>query len=204
MAILFLKGLLFGFLLAATVGPMWVLCFRRTIEHGALAGFVSGMGIAVADGLYGAVAAFGLTAISGFLLGQSFWLGLIGGVFLLYLGIKCLFARPVQMREDRQEKKSLSTTFLSTLGLTLANPPTILAFVAIFAGLGLVSSSDYGAASLVVLGVFLGSASWWIVLAAGAGWLRDRIGPALFRAINVISGLTILGFAVWQLVAVLR
>jgi len=201
--ILFLKGLAFGFLLAATVGPMWVLCFRRTVEQGALAGFISGMGIAVADGLYGAVAAFGLTAISGFLLGQRFWLGLIGGLFLLYLGIQCLIAKPVLLLENRQEKTRLSKAFLSTLGLTLANPPTILAFVAIFAGLGLVSSADYGAASLVVLGVFLGSASWWLILAAGAGWLRGRIGPGLFRAINIVSGLTILGFAVWQLAAIL-
>jgi len=201
---LFAKGLAFGFLLAATVGPMWVLCFRRTVEQGALAGFVSGMGIAVADGLYGAVAAFGLTAVSGFLLGQRFWLGLIGGVFLLYLGIKCLTAKPVPVREDQEAKTGLGRAFLSTLGLTLANPPTILAFAAIFAGLGLASGSDYVAASLVVLGVFLGSASWWVVLAAGAGWLRSRIGPALFRAINIVSGLSILGFAIWQLAAVLR
>ena len=142
----FAKGLLFGFLLAATVGPMWVLCFRRTVAEGALAGFVSGMGIAVADGLYGAVAAFGLTAVSGFLLGQRFWLGLIGGVFLLYLGIKCLTAKPVPVQENQEAKTSLGQAFLSTLGLTLANPPTILAFAAIFAGLGLVTS-DYGAAS---------------------------------------------------------
>jgi threonine/homoserine/homoserine lactone efflux protein len=182
--VLFVKGLLFGFLLAATVGPMWVLCFRRTVAHGA-------------------VAAFGLTAVSGFLLGQRFWLGLIGGVFLLYLGIKCLTAKPVPVQENQEAKTSLGQAFLSTLGLTLANPPTILAFAAIFAGLGLVTS-DYGAASLVVLGVFLGSASWWLVLAAGAGWLRGRIGPAPFRAINIVSGLSILGFAIWQLAQVLR
>src|SRR5258705_13973259 len=102
MTFLFLKGLAFGFVLAATVGPMWVLCFRRTIEQGALAGLASGMGIAVADGLYGAVAAFGLTAISGFLLGQGFWLGLIGGVFLLYLGVKCLSAKPVLPRWNKE------------------------------------------------------------------------------------------------------
>ena len=91
---LFLKGLAFGFLLAATVGPMWVLCFRRTVASGALAGIVSGLGIAVADGFYGAVAAFGLTAISGFLLGYSFWLGLAGAAFLVYLGVKTLLAHP--------------------------------------------------------------------------------------------------------------
>jgi threonine/homoserine/homoserine lactone efflux protein len=199
MTALFLKGLAFGFLLAATVGPMWVLCFRRTLAQGVLAGFISGMGIAVADGFYGAVAAFGLTAVSGFLLGLRFWLGLVGGVFLLYLGIKSLAAKPVPLQEDRREKTNLPRAFLSTLGLTLANPPTILAFAAIFAGLGLISGSDYAAASLVVLGVFLGSASWWLILAAGAGWLRGRIGPRLLRAINVVSGLSILGIAAWQL-----
>ena len=200
--ILFAKGLLFGFLLAATVGPMWVLCFRRTLAQGPLAGFVSGMGIAVADGLYGAVAAFGLTAVSGFLLRHSYWIGLVGGVFLVYLGLKTLLARPAAEAAETNPS-GLLQGFLSTLGLTLANPPTILAFVAIFAGLGLVAS-DYGTAGLVVLGVFLGSASWWIILAAGAGWLRGRIGPRLFRGINVVSGVTILGFAVWQLAAVLR
>jgi threonine/homoserine/homoserine lactone efflux protein len=200
--ILFLKGLLFGFLLAATVGPMWVLCFRRTLAHGALAGFVSGMGIAVADGLYGAVAAFGLTAVSGFLLQHRFWISLAGGAFLVYLGITILISNPT-INDRELPKVSHSKAFFSTLGLTLANPPTILAFAAIFAGLGLVAS-DYLTASLVVLGVFLGSASWWILLAAGAGWLRGRVGPTLFRAINILSGLTILGFAAWQLVAVLR
>ena len=200
---LFAKGLLFGFLLAATVGPMWVLCFRRTVARGALAGFVSGMGIAVADGLYGAVAAFGLTAVSGFLLQYSFWIGLAGAVFLVYLGVKILIAKPVLDREPQPEVGH-AQAFLSTLGLTLANPPTILAFAAVFAGLGLASSNDYGAASLVVLGVFLGSASWWVVLAAGAGWLRGRIGPGLIRGINIVSGLGILGFAAWQLAQLLR
>lgn len=198
----FLKGLLFGFLLAATVGPMWVLCFRRTVAQGALAGFVSGMGIAVADGLYGAVAAFGLTAVSGFLLQHRFWIGLVGGVFLLYLGIRTLLSRP-EMGATSANSVGLARGFLSTLGLTLANPPTILAFAAIFAGLGLVAN-DYATAATVVVGVFLGSASWWILLAAGAGWLRGRIGPALFRAINVVSGLSILAFAAWQLAAILR
>jgi threonine/homoserine/homoserine lactone efflux protein len=202
MAVLFLKGLAFGFLLAATVGPMWLLCFRRTVAHGALAGFVSGMGIAVADGLYGAVAAFGLSAISGFLLQHRFWIGMAGSAFLLYLGIKILVASRVPVREKPQEITSLGQAFVSTFGLTLANPPTILAFAAIFAGLGLVSE-DYASAALVVLGVFLGSAAWWVILAAGAGWLRDRVGPSLFRAVNVVSGLSILAFAAWQLTAIL-
>jgi threonine/homoserine/homoserine lactone efflux protein len=199
----FVKGLAFGFVLAATVGPMWVLCFRRTVAYGALTGFVSGMGIAVADGLYGAVAAFGLTAISGFLLRYSFWIGLVGGVFLVYLGIKTLFSRP-SANGETAKPASLAQAFLSTLGLTLANPPTILAFVAIFAGLGLSASTDYALAAMIVAGVFLGSAGWWMVLAAMGGALRDRLGQRLLRAINLVSGISILGFAAWQFAQLLR
>lgn len=200
---LFLKGLAFGFILAATVGPMWVLCLRRTLAHGAAVGFASGMGIAVADGLYGAVAAFGLTAVSGLLLAHSFWIGLAGAAFLLYLGVKALLARPSTERND-EEKRGVPAAFLSTLGLTLTNPPTILAFAAIFAGLGLVSSANYGAAALIVLGVFLGSAGWWVILAAGAGRLRSRIRPVHLRAVNIVSGIAILAFAAWQVAALFR
>jgi threonine/homoserine/homoserine lactone efflux protein len=122
----------------------------------------------------------------------------VGSVFLLYLGVKTLLSKP-EIHDKTEPNISHSSAFLSTLGLTLANPPTILAFAAIFAGLGLVSDADYATASLIVAGVFLGSASWWIILAAGAGWLRGRMGPGLVRAINVVSGVSILGFAAWQL-----
>ncbi len=199
---LFLKALVFGFLLAASVGPLWILCFRRTLAQGPLAGFASGMGVAIADSLYGAVAAFGLTAVSGFLLRHAFWIGLAGGVFLVYLGVKALLARP-SLEGGNEPRIGAAQAFLSTLALTLANPPTIVAFAAIFAGLGLVTS-DYAAAARVVLAVFLGSAAWWIVLVAATGWLRGRIGPRQLRAISVVSGLSILGFAAWQFAAILR
>jgi|SRR5579859_7936839 len=199
MTALFLKGLAFGFVLAATVGPMWMLCFRRTIVSGALAGFVSGMGIAVADGIYGAIAAFGLAAVSGFLRAQRFWLGLVGGAFLVFLGIRALVANPSAAGDSAAANPGLPRAFVSMLALTLANPPTILAFAAIFAGLGLGAHAGYAAAAIVVLGVFLGSASWWIILALCAGRLRARLGAGLLRAINVVSGLVILGFALWQL-----
>ena len=198
-----LKGLAFGFLLAATVGPMWVLCLRRTLASGALAGLVSGMGIAVADGFYGAVAAFGLTAISGFLLAHAFWIGLAGAAFLLYLGVKTLTAKP-DFSETEEKPLSLAAAFLSTLGLTLTNPPTILAFAAIFAGLGLASTSDYTAAAVIVAAVFLGSAVWWVILALGANRLRRHLGPRLFRAINIVSGVSILGFAAWQIAVLFK
>jgi threonine/homoserine/homoserine lactone efflux protein len=183
---------------------MWVLCFRRTVASGALTGFVSGMGIAVADGFYGAVAAFGLTAVSGFLLGQSFWIGLVGSGFLLFLGLKALLAQPEDLSAAKPDGSGLARAFLSTLGLTLTNPPTILAFAAIFAGLGLASNADYGAAALIVLGVFLGSAAWWVILAFAAGRMRGRIGPGLARGVNIVSGITILGFAAWQLAVLFR
>ncbi len=198
-----LKGLAFGFILAATVGPMWVLCLRRTLASGALVGLASGLGIALADGFYGAVAAFGLTAISGFLLAQAFWIGLVGAVFLVYLGIKTLTASPV-IEEKAEAALSLPSAFLSTLGLTLTNPPTILAFAAIFAGLGLASTSDYAAAAAIVAAVFLGSAAWWVILALGASRLRRFMGPRLFRAINLVSGISILGFAAWQAAVLFR
>jgi len=200
---LLLKGLVFGFLLAATVGPMWILVLRRTLAAGPLVGLASGMGIAVADGFYGAVAAFGLTAISGFLLAHAFWIGLVGAVFLIYLGLRTLLA-PAPIEKKDESPLSLPAAFLSTLGLTLTNPPTILAFAAIFAGLGLAASADYGAAALIVVAVFAGSAGWWVILALGAGKLRGRLGPRLFRAINIVSGISILGFAAWQIAVLFR
>jgi len=199
MTVLFLKGLAFGFVLAATVGPMWLLCFRRTVASGALAGLLTGLGIAVGDTIYGALAAFGLTAASGLLQAHRLWLGLAGSAFLAYLGVQALTSTPALPGSAAIEKTSLARAFLSTLGLTLANPPTILAFAAIFAGLGLVQSASYIAAALVTLGVFLGSASWWLILAAAAGRLHGRLGPRPMRALNVMSGVSILGFAAWQL-----
>ena len=194
----FLKGLAFGFLLAATVGPMWILCFRRTLAHGRLFGFVSGMGVATADALYGSMAAFGLTAVSGFLLAQKFWLAAIGGAFLCWLGAKTLLSHPGDRPAD-VPAGSLAVAYTSTFALTLTNPATILAFVAIFAGLGLAASTSYAEAALVVLGVVIGSAFWWTVLAVGAGWLRKRAGPRLLRAINIVAGVSISAFGIHTL-----
>ncbi len=194
----FLKGLAFGFLLAATVGPMWILCFRRTLAHGRLFGFVSGMGVATADALYGSMAAFGLTAVSGFLLAQKFWLAAIGGAFLCWLGAKTLLSHPGDRPAD-VPAGSLAVAYTSTFALTLTNPATILAFVAIFAGLGLAASTSYAEAALVVLGVVIGSAFWWTVLAVGAGLLRKRAGPRLLRTINIVAGVSILAFGIHTL-----
>jgi threonine/homoserine/homoserine lactone efflux protein len=132
-----LQGVLLGFSIAAPVGPIGVLCIRRTLADGRLTGFVSGLGAATADMFYGAVAAFGLTAVREFLVGGQFWLHLLGGLFLLYLGIRTFFARPAEKAAATESKRGLFSAYLSTLGLTLANPATIISFTVIFAGLRL-------------------------------------------------------------------
>ena len=202
------KGLAFGFLLAATVGPMWSLCLRRTLAHGRLYGFVSGLGVASADAIYGFIAAFGLTAVSGFLLAQQFWFSLLGGGFLVWMGAGILRSaqRPAALSATEAAARGasgLAAAYGSTLALTLTNPATILAFVAIFAGLGLAQNASYAEATLVVAGVAIGSCAWWLLLTLGAGWLRARLhgprGPALLRAINIFAGASILAFGAVQL-----
>ena len=156
---MFLKRLIIGFAIAAPVGPIGVLCIRRTLAEGRTTGFVSGLGAATADAMYGATAAFGLTLITDFLLGGASWLRLVGGVFLLYLGIKTFLARPAEKAAETRGG-GLLRAYSSTLFLTLTNPTTILSFVAVFAGLRLVGGAGGFTAAVLVLGVFLGSAAW--------------------------------------------
>jgi threonine/homoserine/homoserine lactone efflux protein len=196
---IFLQGLLLGFSIAAPVGPIGVLCIRRTLAEGRAVGLASGLGAAAADAAYGLVAAFGLTAISSVLVGQRFWLGLLGGLFLLYLGARTLLARPAEQPAHAASGRGLVGAFLSTLALTLTNPMTILSFVAIFAGLGVAAGADYGAA-LLVGGVFLGSAAWWLTLSLLVGALRSRFDARAMLWVNRLSGVIILGFglvALW-------
>lgn len=195
---LFLEGLLIGFSIAAPVGPIGVLCIRRSLAGGALRGLASGLGAATADAAYGFVAAFGLTAVSGFLVRQQFALGLVGGGFLCFLGVRTFLSAPAAGAVS-QKSGSLSASYASTLALTLANPATILSFAAVFAGLGLGSADDYFSAGRMVAGVFLGSAAWWVILSSGAGLLRSRVDDRWMRAINRLSGSVLFGFGVYAL-----
>jgi threonine/homoserine/homoserine lactone efflux protein len=188
-----LRGLLIGLSIAAPVGPIGVLCIRRTLSSGRLVGFVSGLGAASADATYGAVAAFGLTAISSLLIGARPWIHLLGGVFLCYLGARTFLSAPAE-RAARTDGRGLPGAYASTLGLTLTNPATILSFAAIFAGLGIAQGSGYGPAAWLVLGVFIGSASWWLLLSNAIGLLRARIGPRQLRWVNRVSGVILLAF----------
>ena len=194
-----------GFSIAAPVGPIGLLCIRRSLADGRLAGFVSGLGAATADALYGVVAALGLTAITSVLLDHRTLLQLGGGVFLLYLGLATLRGKPHEANRAETPLRAakaanLSAAYFSLVGLTLANPMTILSFVGIFAGLD-TGAKGGGAlpACWLVLGVFLGSAAWWLLLSCAAGWLGHRLSHGGLRAINFTSGLVIAGFGAWQL-----
>ena len=191
-----LKGIIIGFSIAAPVGPIGVLCIRRTLADGRLAGLISGLGAATADLFYGCVAAFGLTFISQFLIDQEQWLRLVGGLFLLYLGIKTFLAKD-DGQEIEQKKGGLLNAYFTTFFLTLTNPLTILSFMAIFAGLGIVNTAgDYLSAFILVAGVFTGSAMWWLLLSAGASFFQKKIDAQGLAWINRISGaiITIFGF----------
>jgi threonine/homoserine/homoserine lactone efflux protein len=189
-----LKGLVIGFSIAAPVGPIGMLCLRRTLAEGRLVGFVSGLGAATADGMYGAIAAFGLTAVSGFLVGEQVWFRLVGGIFLLYLGAKTFFDRPSN-KHSASNTGSLLKAYASTLVLTISNPVTILAFAAVFAGLGVTAGGgNHTSAALLVAGVFLGSAVWWLMLSMGVGISRSRFNETGLRWVNRIAGAVIFGF----------
>jgi threonine/homoserine/homoserine lactone efflux protein len=191
-----LQGGIIGLSIAAPVGPIGVLCIRRTLAEGRLAGLVSGLGAATADAFYGSIAGFGLTAISGLLVSQQAWLRLVGGLFLCYLGVKTLLARPAQ-QAAAVPGRGLWQTYASTLFLTLTNPMTILSFAAIFAGLGLGGTyGDYASAAMLVLGVFLGSAAWWLLLSSSVGAFRTKFPAAGLLWVNRVSGVIILGFGV--------
>lgn len=200
---LLLRGLLIGFSIAAPVGPIGALCIRRTLANGRAAGLVSGLGAASADAIYGCIAGFGLTFISSLLISQQLWLKLIGGAFLCYLGVRTLLARPAEQAASAAGAGLLGA-YASTFVLTLTNPTTILSFLAVFAGLGLASAAgDYGQAALLVLGVFVGSALWWLLLSGGVSLLRARLNAQALVWVNRASGLIILGFGIAALASLL-
>ncbi|HEX3049030.1 MAG TPA: LysE family transporter [Aggregatilineaceae bacterium] len=200
MALEFLiKGLVIGFSIAAPVGPIGVLCIRRTLAQGRWFGLVSGLGAASADAIYGSIAGFGLTVISQFLVDQQTAFRLIGGLFLCYLGLRTFRAHPVDHAAEARDS-GLCGAYFSTLGLTLTNPVTILSFAAIFAGLGIIDS--HFSALILVLGVFLGSASWWLLLSGLVSMFRVAFDPARLFLLNRLSGLILVIFGVLALVSI--
>jgi threonine/homoserine/homoserine lactone efflux protein len=196
-----LQGVLVGIIIAVPTGPVGVLCIRRTIFHGRLAGFASGLGAATADAIFGIIAAFGLSVISELLLDYQQWLRVGGAVFLLFLGITAFTSDPLEGTQNQRDPEDLITDFVSTFVLTITNPITILAFLAIFAGIGFSGAqATLGRAATLVLGVWIGSLLWWAALAFGAGAMRlsfDRRHLVWIHrgsgGILVFSGVALLG-----------
>lgn len=195
------RGFILGFTIAAAVGPISLLVIRRTLAEGRVVGLASGLGVATADGTYGAIAAFGLGAITEVLVDARPVLGLVGGLFLLWLAWTTARAEPHDPASAPVRRGGLAGAYLSILGLTLTNPMTILSFGALFAGLG-VAGDDLGGSALLTLGVFLGSCAWWVVLTTIVSAVRIRITTAWIRRINVGSGLVIGAFALVSIATV--
>lgn len=197
----FTKGVLLGFSIAAPVGPIGVLCIRRTLANGLVNGFLSGLGAATADGIYGLIAAFGITVISTFLLDNQVYLHLIGGLFLLRLGYLTFKTAPAGIASKEEDKTRLGS-YVSAFFLTLTNPMTIMSFAAVFAGLGgATTGGDYVLAALLVLGVFVGSMLWWLILSGTVNVLRTKFDSQKLIWINKISGFIIACFGVVSLIS---
>jgi len=189
------RGLLIGFTVALGVGPLSLLTIRRTLGHGRVYGLASGSGIAAADASYGAVAAFGLSAVTALLVGIRSSLALVGGAFLVLLGVRTILAPPADHAAPDRERPGLAGAAVSIYGLTMTNPMTILSFAAIFAGFGLAGGSPIEAV-LLVLGVFLGSMAWWLILTSIVAAFRSRLTPAILHAITRLSGVLLLLYGV--------
>lgn len=189
--IFFLKGIAIGFAMAVPVGPIGIMCIRKTLTEGKLHGMVIGLGAATADMFYASVAAFGLTFISDTLISQRFWIRLVGGALLLFLGVR-IFRKVPKDPKIRTENGSMLRSYLSTVFLTLTNPVTIFAFLAVFAALGLDSELKYFSASVLVAGVFIGSCLWFLILSSGTILFRNKLDLDGLRWVNKIAGILII------------
>ena len=194
--LLLLKGIIIGIAISAPVGPIGVLCIKRTFNNGRRSGFTSGLGAATADAIYGTIAAYGLTFISGFLISQEFWFRLVGGLILLFLGLKTFFSRPIEDIESTS-KQTLVSDYISTFFLTLTNPVTIIAFLAIFAASGLGSEVHKSSSpAIIVLGVITGSCLWWFSLSSGISLVKKHFQMNSLYLINKIAGTLLVIFAI--------
>ncbi len=194
-----IRGIVLGFSIAAPVGPIGVLCIQRTLSKGRLSGFVSGLGAASADAVYGAIAGFGITAVSSLLLDYRVGIRIGGGILLLYLGVQSFRGEPAETAVSSTDLQGFAGDYGSTFLLTITNPVTIIAFVGIFTGLGVGMSGNYTHAAVLVGGVFLGSALWWFVLSTGVSVFRARFTRSIMRRVDRLAGVVIVGFGVLAL-----
>lgn len=196
---LLLKSLVIGLSIAAPVGPIGLLCIQRTLAHGRAIGFASGLGAALADALYGAIGALGVSAVVSTMVAARVPLALGGAAFLAWMGVGLLRTPAATTARTAQDTATPVRAMLSVFVLTLANPMTILSFVAVFASIATGHAASAGSAATMVLGVFLGSALWWLGLSTAVSSVRHRLGTQTMTFINRVSGAVLLVFSVWQL-----
>ncbi len=202
LASILLKGVVIGFSLAAPIGPVGMMCIRRTLAHGHLRGFVSGLGAATADAVYALVAAFGITLISNFILQHEYAIRLIGGILLILLGLRTLAKHPVE-KNGKTGLNGHASAYVTMFLLTFTNPMTLFAFAVVFAGMGAGSVvGDTLKASFLVAGVFLGSALWFVFITTAVHVFKDKFKLWGLKAINAVAGLFILLCGIGILVSI--
>ena len=173
-----LRGYAIGIAVAVPVGPIALPCMRRTLERGFPFGFATGLGAAVVDLFYSSIAAFGIAAVESLLLDYRLALSLVGGIFLLTMAVRTGLARPAAEPQLNGGTGGIVSAFVSSVVLTATNPLTVLGFVAIFAGFGVGNGlTDTDRALYLVLGVFAGSASWWLILSGAVARIRHLFAP---------------------------
>jgi threonine/homoserine/homoserine lactone efflux protein len=193
-----LRGFALGFAIAASPGPIFFLCVRRTLTQGRMTGLLTGLGVATADGFYAFIATFGVAALTTAFVAGRRPLAVVGGLVLVLLGARILLERrsPSAPPPNSRTGRGLAWAYLSTLGLTITNPATIVSFAALAATLGFGAGASYLGPGLVVAGVVLGSAAWWCLLVVAASALRSRLTPAVVGWIGTVSGLAIAGLGI--------
>lgn len=191
---LLFKGLMIGFSIAMPVGPIGLLCIRNVLTFGMLCGLITGLGAACADAIYGALAGFGVTAVSSFLETHGAYIQICGALFLSYLGISTFFGK-ASNTDNKEVGLTNYRAFLATFLLTLTNPMTIISFAGVYAGLGIGhENSSVNHALITTLGVFLGSIVWWFILSLTASIFRDKFTTTSSIWLNKISGSILFGF----------
>jgi threonine/homoserine/homoserine lactone efflux protein len=195
---LLLQGILMGLVVAVPVGPLGLLCISRALALGPTYGLFSGLGVATADALAAAIAALGITLISGFLSEYQIILRLIGGAFLCYLGYAIYMTEPVTQAPIK-DINGLLSAYATTFFLTFSNPVTVLSFIAIYAGWHMPSmDGEYIAAATLTIGVFVGSALWWIALFIGLEAFHEKFNLRFLFWVHRVSGaiIAVLGVVV--------
>lgn len=200
--IIFLKGILIGFAIAAPVGPIGILCIRRTLSGSYALGLVTGLGAAVADTFYGAIAGFSLVSIANFIKNNNFYLRLFGGILLAWIGLSIFRAPPRGLGQENADEGTFFHAFTSAFFLTISNPITLLVFGVAFAAMSISPAGDsLLQAFVLVFGVFLGAAIWWFSLSTSVHLMHHKLSDTQLLWINRSSGVMLIVFSIYILLS---